>query len=149
MQFARSYLTWNAAEPQAHEAALARSCGPGIDPDAGLQPPSSGEQRVESAEVVQERELVPRPPPVEHVYTVAAQTDDAGLLYLTVSVVRTAGGSLALGGYPAFVGAPASGPAQTRRRRTCAKSANRRSRRSWSARCATTSRPRPRSSPRI
>ena len=55
-----------------------------------------------------------RPPggPGEHVYTVAAQTDDAGLLYLTVSVVRTAGGSLALGGYPAFVGAPASGPAQ-------------------------------------
>jgi hypothetical protein len=109
VRFARSYLTWNAAEPQAHEDALASFAGPGIDPDAGLQPPASGEQRVESAEVVQGRESVPD----EHVYTVAAQTDDAGLLYLTVSVVRTADGSLALGGYPAFVGAPASGPAQT------------------------------------
>jgi hypothetical protein len=112
VQFARSYLTWSAAEPQAHEAALAPFVGQGIDPDAGLQPPSSGEQRVEWAEVVQERELVPAGP-VEHVYTVAAQTDDAGLQYLTVSVVRTTSGSLALGGYPAFVGAPASGPAQT------------------------------------
>jgi hypothetical protein len=114
-QFARSYLTWSAAEPQAHEAALAGFVGPGIDPDAGLQPPSSGEQRVEWAEVVQERELESepaRPARPEHVYTVAAQTDDAGLQYLTVSVVRTANGSLALGGYPAFVGAPASGPAQ-------------------------------------
>jgi hypothetical protein len=109
VRFARSYLSWNAAEPQAHEDALAQFAGPGIDPDAGLQPPVSGAQRVESAEVVQERESAPG----EHVYTVAAQTDDAGLLYLTVSVVRTAEGSLALGGYPAFVGAPASGPAQT------------------------------------
>jgi hypothetical protein len=109
--FARSYLTWNAAEPQAHERDLAPFTGSGIDPEAGLQPPSSGEQRVEWAEVVQERELT-SPYPGEHVYTVAAQTDDAGLQYLTVNVVRTADGSLALGGYPAFVGAPASGPAQ-------------------------------------
>jgi hypothetical protein len=116
VRFARSYLTWNGAEPQAHEDALAPFVGPGIDPDAGLQPPTNGEQRVEWAEVVQERELESepaRPGSPEHVYTVAAQTDDAGLLYLTVSVVRTAEGSLALGGYPAFVGAPASGPAQT------------------------------------
>jgi hypothetical protein len=47
----------------------------------------------------------------EHVYTVAAQTDSAGLLYLTVGVVRTRQGSLALAGYPAFVGGPAAGPA--------------------------------------
>jgi hypothetical protein len=108
VQFARSYLTWSAAEPQAHEAALAAFLGSGVDPDVGLQLPSSGAQRVEWAEVVQARESEPD----EHVYTVAAQTDDAGPQYLTVSVVRTAGGSLALGGYPAFVGAPASGPAQ-------------------------------------
>ena len=109
VRFARGYLTWNAAEPQAHEDSLAPFGGSGVEPDAGLQTPANGEQRVEWAEVVQERESAPG----EHVYTVAAQTDDAGLLYLTVSVVRTAGGSLALGGYPAFVGAPASGPAQT------------------------------------
>ena len=42
--------------------ALASFVGPGIDPDAGLQPPSSGEQRVEWAEVVQERELTPGRP---------------------------------------------------------------------------------------
>ena len=116
VRFTRGYLTWNAAEPQAHEDALAPFVGPGIDPDAGLQPPASGAQRVESAEVVQAREVESEPAQPgrpEHVYTVAAQTDDAGLLYLTVSVVRTAEGSLALGGYPAFVGAPASGPAQT------------------------------------
>ena len=114
-QFARGYLTWNAAEPQAHESALAAYAGSGIEPGAGLQPPSSGVQRVEWTEVVQEREVEPAHPgnPGEHVYTVAAQTDDAGLQYLTVPVVRTAAGSLALGGYPSFVGAPASGPAQT------------------------------------
>ncbi len=115
-QFARSYLTWNASEPQAHERALAAYAGPGIEPGAGLQPPSGGAQRVEWTEVVQERELEPASPasPGEHVYTVAVQTDDAGLEYLTVTVVRTAGGSLARGGYPAFVGAPATGPAQAR-----------------------------------
>jgi hypothetical protein len=107
--FARVYMTWNAAEPQAHERDLAPFLGAGMDPGAGLQPPLSGEQRVQSTEVVQERE----PEPGEHTYTVAAQTDDAGLQYLTVNVLRTAAGSLALGGYPAFVGAPASAPAQT------------------------------------
>jgi Conjugative transposon protein TcpC len=80
-----------------------------MESDAGLRLPSSGEQRVEWAEVVQQRE----PAPGEHVYTVAAQTDTAGLLYLTVSVLRTGDGSLALAGYPAFVGAPTSGPAQS------------------------------------
>ncbi len=107
--FARRYLTWNAAEPQASAHALEPFVGPGMEPDAGLQLPASGEQRVEWVEVVQARE----PAPGEHVYTVAAQTDSAGLLYLTVAVTRAADGSLALAGYPAFVGAPAAGPAQT------------------------------------
>ena len=101
--FARRYLTWNAAEPQAPARALSAFAGAGVEPGAGLQVPSSGQQRVQWAEVVQER----TPAPGEHVYTVAAQTDTAGLLYLTVTVVRTPDG-LALGGYPAFVGAPAS-----------------------------------------
>jgi hypothetical protein len=74
---------------------------------AGLAPSSSSEQHVDWAEVVQVR-AVGRS---EHVYTVAAQTDTAGLLYLTVGVVRTTGGELALAGYPALVGAPASHPA--------------------------------------
>ena len=106
--FARRYLTWNAAEPQASTRTLEGFLGPGMEPGAGVELPAGGEQRVEWAEVVQARE----PMPSEHVYTVAAQTDAAGLLYLTVAVTRSAGGSLALAGYPAFVGAPATGPAQ-------------------------------------
>jgi hypothetical protein len=107
--FARRYLTWNAAEPGTDERALQPFVGPAMEPDAGLRIPARGEQRVEWAEVVQARE----PMPGERVYTLAAQTDTAGLLYLTVSVARTVDGSLTLAGYPAFVGAPASAPAQS------------------------------------
>jgi hypothetical protein len=110
--FARRYLSWNAAEPQAGAHALQSFVGGGMEPDAGLQLPPSGQQHVEWVEVVQQREPVPG----EHLYTIAAQTDTAGLLYLTVGVMRTADGSLALAGYPAFVGSPASGPAQPRGR---------------------------------
>jgi hypothetical protein len=106
--FARRYLTWNAAEPQVSARALESFLGPAIEPDAGVVLPASGEQKVEWAEVVQARE----PAPAEHVYTVAAQTDSAGLLYLSVAVIRVPDGGLALAGYPAFVGAPAAGPAR-------------------------------------
>jgi Conjugative transposon protein TcpC len=107
--FARAYLTWEAQHPEAREHALAPFVGPGMDADAGLQPPPSGEQRVQWTQVVQQR----YPLAGEILYTVAADTDTAGLLYLTVSVLRKPGGALALAGYPAFVGPPASGPAQT------------------------------------
>ncbi len=106
--FARRYLTWNSAEPQLSARELEPFVGSGMEPGAGLELPPSGEQQVQWAEVVQAR----APAPGEHVYTVAAQTSSAGLLYITVPVVRTATGGLALAGYPAFVGAPASGPAQ-------------------------------------
>jgi hypothetical protein len=107
-QFARRYLTWSASEPVASERALEAFAGAGVEPDFGIRLPPAGEQRVEWAEVVQERQ----PLPAEHVYTVAAQTDASGLVYLAVSVLRGPDGSLALAGYPAFVGTPASGPAQ-------------------------------------
>jgi hypothetical protein len=106
--FARAYLTWEAGHPEAREHALAPFVGSGIGAGAGLQPPASGEQRVQWTQVVQERE----PQPDDHIYTVAAQTDTAGLLYLTVSVFHKPGTPLALAGYPAFVGPPASSPAQ-------------------------------------
>jgi hypothetical protein len=61
---------------------------------------------VQWAEVVQARESQPG----VHVYTVAAQTDTAGLVYLAVPVGRARGGSLRLAGYPAFVGPPATSP---------------------------------------
>ena len=106
--FVRRYLTWDAAEPQADIRALEPFLGPGLEADAGIELPASGEQHVEWVEVVQARE----PQLGEHIYTIAAQTDTSGLLYMTVPVWRTAGASLALGGYPAFVGAPAAGAAQ-------------------------------------
>jgi hypothetical protein len=106
--FARRYLTWNAAEPQAEIGALEPFLGTGMEPDAGLELPARGEQRVEWLEVVQSREAAHG----EHVYTLAVQTNSAGLVYLTVVVSRAANGSLVLAGYPAFVGAPATGPAE-------------------------------------
>jgi Conjugative transposon protein TcpC len=106
--FARRYLTWEANDPEAHQRALAPFLGAGMEPGAGLQPPSGGEEQVQWTEVVQERTAAPGE---QRVYTVAAQTDTAGLVYLTVSVGRASGGALELAGYPAFVGAPASAPA--------------------------------------
>lgn len=100
--FARRYLTWDAAAPQAADAALAAMAGPALEPSAGLTPPTHGAQHVLWAEVVQER----TPARARHVYTVAAQTDASGLVYLTVAVARAAGGRLFVSGYPAFVGAP-------------------------------------------
>jgi hypothetical protein len=105
--FARAYLDWEAGDPEAHVRALSAFVGGGMEPGAGMQPPSGGEERVQWTEVVQERAGTPG----ERVYTVAAQTDTAGLVYLSVSVVRTREGELALAGYPAFVGAPAAGGA--------------------------------------
>jgi len=105
--FARRYLTWEANDPEAHQQALAVYVGAGMEPSVGLQPPSAGEEQVQWTEIVQERMAAPG----ARVYTVAAQTDTAGLVYLTVTVARARGGTLKLAGYPAFVGAPASGPA--------------------------------------
>ncbi len=106
--FARRYLTWEADDPEAHQRALAAYVGTDIEPGVGLVLPSVGEERVLWTEVVQERTAAPS----ERVYTVAAQTDTAGLLYLTVSVARSAGGGggvLELAGLPAFGGAAPPG----------------------------------------
>jgi hypothetical protein len=106
--FARRYLTWDAANPQSSTRLLAPMAGSDMALDAGLTPPANGAQHVAWAEVVQQREQQQG----AHVYTIAAQTDRAGLVYLAVGVLRTAAGRLALSGYPAFVGAPAAGGAQ-------------------------------------
>ncbi len=105
--FARRYLTWEANDPEAHQRALEPFVGQGMEVGAGMLPPTSGEEQVQWTEVVQERMVTSS----EHVYTVAAQTDTAGLVYLTVGVMRARSGTLELAGYPAFVGPPASGPA--------------------------------------
>src|ERR1700678_1671090 len=69
--FARRYLTWNAADPEAYRQQLEPFLGASL---AGVQLPRTGEERVQWAQVVQSRE----PSSGEHVYTVAAQTDTAG-----------------------------------------------------------------------
>jgi hypothetical protein len=104
--FARRYLTWDSSDPEAHRAALSQFLGSSMEAEGGLQLPEDGEQEVQWTQVVQAR----YDGDGERLYTIAAQTDTDGLVYLTVSVVRKAG-RLALAGYPAFVGAPASGGA--------------------------------------
>jgi hypothetical protein len=102
--FARRYLTWDSRDPETHRQALAPFLGSSMEAEVGLQPPESGRQEVQWAQVVQARNAAPG----ERVYTVAVETDTGSLLYLSVGVVRKAGGGLALAGYPAFIGAPAS-----------------------------------------
>jgi hypothetical protein len=100
--FVRRYLTWDSRDPEAHMLALAPYLGSSIEGEGGLQIPDGGEQQVQWTEVVQARASSSS----EHMYTICAQTDTGGLLYLTVNVVRESDGGLALGGYPAFVGPP-------------------------------------------
>jgi hypothetical protein len=109
--FVRRYLTWDAATPQLSEDTLAAMTGPASDPGAGMTLPPSGAQHVLWAEVVQER----TPSPGRRVYTVAAQTDTSGLVYITIAVVRQIDGRIAIAGYPAFVGAPLSAEGQPAR----------------------------------
>ena len=105
--FARRYLTWDAREPLTGQQQLETFVGSQLEPDAGFLPPPRGAQHVEWAEVVQSREGAPG----QRVYTVAAQTRPAGLLYLTVGLTRARDGALSLTGYPALVGPPSSRPA--------------------------------------
>jgi hypothetical protein len=100
--FARRYLSWNASQPQLAAQALTPMIGTALAPGGGLTLPPSGEQHVLWAEVVQVRGREAG----AHVYTVATQTDATGLVYLAVGVAREPDGSLALAGYPAFVGPP-------------------------------------------
>jgi len=104
--FARAYLTWEASDPEAHRLALASFVGSGLEAGGGLVPPAGGEEQVAWTDVVQESVAGD-----ERIYTIAAQTDTAGLVYLSVGVSRTPEGAVRLTGYPAFVGAPASAPA--------------------------------------
>ena len=58
--FARRYLTWSAAQPQLTAQALEPFLGAGMEAAAGVVLPASGEQHVEWAEVVQERDWLLR-----------------------------------------------------------------------------------------
>jgi hypothetical protein len=106
-QLARSYLAFDGDRPDAHRAQLASFVGDQLDPDLGLRAPPGRVQRVRWTQVVQLRPGADG----SRVYTVAAQTDRAGLLYLSVDVARSRDHALRLNGYPALVGAPLSAPA--------------------------------------
>ncbi len=107
INFTRRYLTIGNQGDDARARALAPLVGQRLDPDAGLRAANTVRQRVLSADVVQQR----RTATGLRVYTVAAQTDRAGTLYLSVTVDRARDGTLRLSGYPALVGAPAFAPA--------------------------------------
>lgn len=106
--FAREYLSWSGGDLEARRESLEPFIGTSLAAEAGMQMPARGSQRVLWAEVVQESE----PRPALHVYTVAADADPGGLVYLAVSVLHRRGDPLRLAGYPAFVGAPAAGAAE-------------------------------------
>jgi hypothetical protein len=106
-QLARGYLAFDGDRPDAHRAQLASFVGDYLDPDLGLRAPPGRVQRVRWTLVVQSRPGADG----SRVYTVAAQTDRAGLLYLSVDVARGHDHALRLDGYPALVGAPLSAPA--------------------------------------
>jgi hypothetical protein len=106
-QLARSYLTFDGDRPDAHRARLAPFVGDQLDPDLGLRAPPGRVQRVRWLQIVQSRVGADG----SRVFTVAAQTDRAGLLYLSVDIARGRDHALRLDGYPALVGAPLSAPA--------------------------------------
>jgi hypothetical protein len=106
-QLARAYLSFDGDRPDVHRAQLAPFVGDQLDPDLGLRAPPGRAQRVRWTQVVQSRTAADG----SRVYTVATQTDRAGLLYLSVDVARGRDHALRLDGYPALVGAPLSAPA--------------------------------------
>lgn len=102
LQFARAYLTYDAAKPQARERALVAFLPQDLDPDAGLIP-GRGAQHVLWAEVASNQLALAG----GRVVTVAAQTDTHPQpLYLAVTVAHDANRPLSLVGYPSLIGAP-------------------------------------------
>ncbi|HET7054198.1 MAG TPA: hypothetical protein VFI09_09835 [Solirubrobacterales bacterium] len=107
LQFARAYLTYDAARPQARAHALAPFLSGGLDSGAGFFA-ADGAQRVGWAEVASDQPALAG----GRVITVAAALSTRRLpVYLAVTVRHRPGEGLALVGYPSFVGAPLIGAA--------------------------------------
>jgi hypothetical protein len=103
LQFARAYLTYDAAHPEARAKALAPYLGQTLDQGAGLEA-TRGSQHVLWAEIASDQPALAG----GRLLTVAAAVSNQRLpLYLAVDVRHPHGGSLELLGYPALVGAPA------------------------------------------
>ena len=103
VQFAETYLTYNAADPQQRDRALASIVGQNssaLNQAAGVALPSRGSDRVTSAQVVSQH-----PGAGGTAYTVQADTTTDGVAYLAVTVARHSG-AVRLVGEPALVGPP-------------------------------------------
>jgi hypothetical protein len=103
LHFARAYLTYDAADPQAREEALAPYLPRGDGAGAGFSA-SAGSRKVLWEDVASDQRSLQD----GRVITVAAQVSGAtAQLYLAVTVRHAPGRPLSLIGYPALVGAPA------------------------------------------
>jgi hypothetical protein len=102
LQFARAYLSYDAARPGARARALAPFLSEGLDSGAGFFA-AAGERRVRWAQVASDQRALAG----GRVITVAAGVStQPAPVYLAVTVRHERGAPLALVGYPAFVGAP-------------------------------------------
>ena len=102
LQFARAYLSYDAAKPERRERTLAAFLPSNFDPDGGFSP-AEGSQSVLWAEVASNQPALAG----GRVITVAAQTSSqAQPVYLAITVRHDAGRPLELVDYPSFVGAP-------------------------------------------
>ena len=109
LRFARAYLAFDADRPSVRERALAPFLGPELDADAGFFAPA-GAQRVRWAQVASDQRALAG----GRVITVAAGISTQHQpVYLAVAVRHDSERGLSLGGYPAFVGAPAVDRAAT------------------------------------
>ena len=112
LQFARAYLTFDAAHPGARLRALAPFVPSDLSSDAGFSP-ASGAQRVRWAEVASNQRALAG----GRVITVAAEVStQPAPVYLAITVRHERGRALSLVDYPSFVGAPSvdtAGAAET------------------------------------
>jgi hypothetical protein len=103
LQFARAYLTYDAAHPSDRTRALAPYLGGRLTSGAGFTP-LRGAQDVRWAQVASDQPALAG----GRVITVAASVTTQRLpLYLSITVEHEPGAPLSLLGYPALVGAPA------------------------------------------
>jgi Conjugative transposon protein TcpC len=103
LQFARAYLTYDAADPAARERALAPFVSQGLAAGAGFTP-DSGSRKVFWAQVASDQPALAG----GRAITVAAEvSDQSAPLYLAVTVRHDPGQPLSLVGYPSLIGAPA------------------------------------------
>jgi hypothetical protein len=102
LQFARAYLTYDAAHPAERRRALAPFLSQSLSADAGFTPTTG--RHVLWEDVASDQTALGG----GRVITVAAAVSgQADPLYLAVTVEHRAGRPLSLGGYPALIGAPA------------------------------------------